>query len=286
VTRGPVREKDYASASIIAEDGRQVEAVESLRDTLAGLASIVILFGSSVRGDDVRRLVSFGDSLGVSVKYIPLVEYSNSRGALDMGLVPDLLPGYQPSGKPGLTLPEMMAASDLDVFWAVGSNPLEKAGLASAGAFVIVQDLFLTETAEKADVVLPGASAYEKSGTVTNTCGEVQRMKAAAKVVGVKTDLEIFGLIGKELGLQLGIWTPDKVFEEIRRNVRGYNVALPIVATGGAAQAMPVNGRVAAIPSPTLIQPADDTLFTSGTLSRYSKMLNAPMEAPGQLYKP
>jgi NADH-quinone oxidoreductase subunit G len=121
---------------------------------------------------------------------------------------------------------------------------------------------------------------------VTNTCGEVQRLKQGAKVIGVKPDLEIFGLLGKELGLQLGIWTADKVFEEIRRTVKGYNLALPVIATGGAAQTAPLNGRVAAIPSPDLIQPANDTLFTSGTLSRYSKMLNAPMEAPGQLYKP
>jgi NADH-quinone oxidoreductase subunit G len=286
VTPGPVRERDYAAASLIADEAKLVETVESLRDQLAGLNSLVILFGGSIRGEAVRRLVAFADSLGIAVKYIPLVEYSNSRGALDMGLVPDLLPGYQPTGQPGMTLPEMLSAADLDIFWAVGSNPLEHARLASASAFVIAQDLFLTETAKQADVVLPAASAYEKSGTVTNTCGEVQRLKAGAKVVGVKSDLEIFGLLGKELGLNLGIWTPDKVFEEIRRTVKGYNVALPIIATGGAAQSSPVNGRVAAIPSPDLIQPANDTLFTSGTLSRYSKMLNAPMEAPGQLYKP
>jgi NADH-quinone oxidoreductase subunit G len=286
VTPGAVRERDYAAGSLVVEESRQMEAVESLRDSLAGLESVVIAFGSSVRGEDVRKLVAFGESLGGRVKYIPLVEYSNSRGALDMGLVPDLLPGYQPAGKPGMTLPRMLAATELDVFWAVGSNPLEHADLAAKNAFVVVQDLFLTETAKKADVVLPAASAYEKSGTVTNTCGEVQRLKHGAKVIGVKPDLEIFGLLGKELGLQLGIWTPDKVFEEIRRTVKGYNVALPVIATGGAAQSAPLNGRVAAIPSPELIQPANDTLFTSGTLSRYSKMLNAPMEAPGQLYKP
>jgi NADH-quinone oxidoreductase subunit G len=286
VTPGAVRERDYAAGSLVVEESRQMEAVESLRDSLAGLESVVIAFGSSVRGEDVRRLVAFGESLGGRVKYIPLVEYSNSRGALDMGLVPDLLPGYQPAGKPGMTLPQMLAATDLDVFWAVGSNPLEHADLAAQNAFLVVQDLFLTETAKKADVVLPAASAYEKSGTVTNTCGEVQRLKQGAKVIGVKPDLEIFGLLGKELGLQLGIWTADKVFEEIRRTVKGYNLALPVIATGGAAQTAPLNGRVAAIPSPDLIQPANDTLFTSGTLSRYSKMLNAPMEAPGQLYKP
>ena len=58
----------------------------------------------------------------------------------------------------------MLAAPDLDVLWVVGANPLKDASLAAASAFVVVQDLFLTETARRADIVLPAASAYEKSG--------------------------------------------------------------------------------------------------------------------------
>ena len=54
---------------------------------------LVILFGDTVKGDAVRRLVAFGDSLGIPVKYVCLVDYSNSRGASDMGLLPDLGPG-------------------------------------------------------------------------------------------------------------------------------------------------------------------------------------------------
>ena len=53
--------------------------------------------------------------------------------------------------------------------------------LASDGAFVVVQDMFLTETAQQADVVLPAASAYEKNGTVTNVTGEVQRLQARSQ---------------------------------------------------------------------------------------------------------
>ncbi len=140
----------------------------------------------------------------------------------------------------------------------------------------------MTETAQRADIVLPAASAYEKSGTVTNVCGEVQKLKQALKVMGAKTDLEIFGLIAKEMGLNLGIWLPDKVFEEIRKTVHGYDVPLPVIATGGAAPTMPLNGRVAALPGS--IASSGDTLFTSGTLSRYSKILNSVMEAPGTLY--
>src|SRR5262249_30385558 len=156
---------------------------------------------------NLRKLIAFGDSLGIPVKYVCLVDYSNSRGAFDMGLVPK---------DGGMSREQMLAAADLQMLWVVGANPLKRVELASDQAFVIVQDLFMTETAKRADIVLPAASAYEKNGTVTNTCGEVQRVKSAIKVMGTKTDLEIFGLIAKELSLNLGIWLPDKVFEEIR----------------------------------------------------------------------
>ena len=63
--------------------------------------------------------------------------------------------------------------------------------IASTEAFVIVQDLFLTETAARADILFPAASAYEKHGTVTNVCGEVQRLKGGVQVMGAKPDLEI-----------------------------------------------------------------------------------------------
>ena len=76
-------------------------------------------------------------------------------------------------------MPEMLATADLDVLWVIGANPLKDAALAAESAFVVVQDMFLTETARRADLILPAASAYEKSGTVTNVCGEVQRLRKA-----------------------------------------------------------------------------------------------------------
>jgi NADH-quinone oxidoreductase subunit G len=214
------------------------------------------------------------------------VDYSNSRGALDMGLLPDLGPGYQPiEGAPGMSLPEMLADPDLDVLWVVGANPLENVNLASTKAFVVVQDLFLTETARRADVVLPAASAYEKSGTVTNVCGQVQRLEKALSVMGVKSDLDILGILARAMRLDLGPANPGQVFEEIRATVRGYNIPLPVIATGGAAATAPLNGRVPVASRPELIQSSRDTLFTSGSLGRYSRILNSVMEAPGQLYK-
>jgi NADH-quinone oxidoreductase subunit G len=280
VTPGPVRERKYGVASLIAQPGNLMNTVESLRDRLAAEPELTILFGDLINGDAVRRLVAFGDSLGIPVKYIALLDYSNSRGAVDMGLLPDLLPGFHPADQKGLTLPEMLAAPDLDVLWTVGTNPLKDGPLVSENAFVVVQEMFLTETAQRADVVFPAASAYEKDGTVTGGTGEIQRLRRASKTMGTKSDLEIFGLLAREMGVlsALGPARPDAVFDEIRKSVRGYNVPLPVIATGGAAQTMPVNGRVAVQSQPELIRSAGDTLFTSGTLGRYSRILNSVTE--------
>jgi NADH-quinone oxidoreductase subunit G len=284
VTPGPVREQSIAVKSIITVPGHELADVESLRAQLAKEPALVILFGDAIKGDAIRKLVAFGDSLGIPVKYVCLLDYSNSRGASDLGLSPDLGPGYQPVDAPGLAYDQILAAANLDLLWVVGANPLKRASLASQQAFVIVQDLFLTETASRADILFPAASAYEKHGTVTNVCGEVQRLRGGVQVMGAKPDLEILGLLSKEMGVNMGIWSPDKVFEEIRQNVHGYNIPLPVLATGGAAQTAPVNGRVASHSRPELIQSARDTLFTSGTLGRYSKKLNSTLEAPGALY--
>ena len=74
--------------------------------------------------------------------------------------------------------------------------------------FVIVQDLFLTETAALADVVFPAASLYEKSGTVTNTFGDVQLVKKAADRAGVKSDFEILVRLANAMGVEVKTLVP------------------------------------------------------------------------------
>ena len=280
VTADEVREEKTAVRAIRKPRFQEFDALPELRDALAAEPNLVILFGDSVKGEDVRKLVAFGESLGIPVSYCALVDYSNSRGAIDMGLTPELLPGYHASGTPGLNVGEMLAATDLDAFWVIGENPLENAKLSTKRPFVVVQDMFLTETAQKADVVLPSASAYEKNGTVTNGCGEVQKLKRAVSMLGTKPDLEIIGLIAKEMGLAalMGPWLPDTVYQEIRKTVKGYDIA-PAAIAMGATQTAPVNGRVGAETRPDLIRSAHETLFTSGTLGRYSKILNSVLES-------
>jgi len=174
------------------------------------------------------------------------VDYSNSRGAIDS----------EAGMQPGLSLPEMLAAPDLDALWVVGANPLKDASLAATNAFVVVQDLFLTETARQADIVLPAASAYEKSGTITNVCGEVVKLTRAITTMGTKPDLEIFRWLAREMQFE--------------------------IADAAAGQA---GGPDEVEPRPDLIRSAGDTLFTSGTLGRYSKVLGSLTEAPGGLYR-
>jgi NADH-quinone oxidoreductase subunit G len=250
VTPERVREDGYAAAAVRGG----VEAYPGLRDKLAAERDLVVVFGDAVKGDEVRRLVEFGTSLGIPVKYIALVDYVNSRGAIDMGLVPD---------EGGLPLPEMLARG-VDAMWVVGANPYKQgAGDGGRGpGFLVVNEMFMTETASQADIVLPAASLYEKNGTVTNTCGEVQRVTRAVEAMGAKPDLEIMGLIAKEMGAAatLGPWLPDAVSGQIRK-------APPAAARNGHAPA-----------PPELVWSARDNLFTSGTLGRYSKILNAVVE--------
>jgi NADH-quinone oxidoreductase subunit G len=288
ITPGPVREDNYA-VTARAEPGREFEIQDSFQERLAKEPELVILFGDAIQGDAIDRLVRFGDSLNIPVKYVCLVDYSNSRGASDMGLLPDLLPGYHSVRdaelEPGRNYDQILASTDLDALWMVGANPHAHQPFAASNAFVVVQDLFLTETAKRADVVLPAASAYEKNGTVTNVCGDVQKLSRGAKTMGTKSDLEIITLLAKEMRQDMGSAKPEMVFQEIRRSVRGYDVPLPVIETGGAVPTGPFNGHVQIDSPGHVVRSSRNTLFTSGTLGRFSKALSSVIESPGALYR-
>jgi NADH-quinone oxidoreductase subunit G len=189
--------------------------------------SLLIVFGPEFRGEQIAALVNWGIARG-NVRFAFLGDHANSRGAADMGLLPDLLPGYVPvaapgafaeeySGMPaapGMTQPEIFEAARQGVLGAllvVGADPVAKLGVDPASlksTFVIVQDMFLTATAALADVVLPAASLYEKTGTVTNTYGDVQLAKKAADKAGVKPDFEILVRLAAALGVDIKTLVP------------------------------------------------------------------------------
>ncbi|HSC77317.1 MAG TPA: molybdopterin-dependent oxidoreductase, partial [Candidatus Acidoferrales bacterium] len=259
-------------------------------------------FGAEVVGADVVRLVEFANGLPGTTRYIALGDYCNSRGAADMGLLPDRLPGYGLIGDdavrkrweqlwkgrlpttPGLNAREMFTSGKLRALYVVGSNPVKTYGLAAkrealgAPDLLVVHELFLTETAALVDVVLPAACAYEKEGTFTNTCGELQRVKRALEPVGLRTDFEILRLLSYALGRPIPLRTPEAALDEIRQHVPGYQVSLASVLAGEAARTAPVDGRGSVDTPAGLIVSADDSLFTSGSLTRYSPALNSVPE--------
>jgi len=210
---------DDATLNIIGNETTNRDAWIALRDKLRGEPNLVIIFGSEIRGNDIASVVKFCSDIQ-GAKLVCLGDYANSRGAADMGLYPDLLPGYQrvaDTGRldeewgkmppaPGLTLPEMVESAKtgtLKAFYVVGANPVEQFAIdphAFSDSFVVVQDMFLTETAVIADVVLPAANAYEKSGTFTNTCGDLQLVKKAGEVTGTKSDFEMIVRIAGAMG--------------------------------------------------------------------------------------
>jgi len=192
---------------------------KSFREAIDAEESLLVVFGEEYRGAAIEALVKWGLTRE-NVKFTYLGDYANSRGAADMGLLPDLLPGYVPvtapgafaeeypnlSTQPGSDALEMLDAAgkgELAALYVVGSDPVSTFGVDPAAlknTFVVVQDIFLTATAALADVVLPSASLYEKTGTVTNSYGDVQLAKKAADRAGVKPDFEILVRLAGGMG--------------------------------------------------------------------------------------
>src|SRR3984885_1054574 len=211
-----------AAADALVGSSTSKDAWVELREKLRGEQNLVVVFGSEVRGDDLAGLVKFGSAIP-GAKFVCLADYANSRGAADMGVYPDLLPGYHPTAgsslfhrewghipqAAGLDLTGMVEAGKagkLKALYVVGSNPVGRLNLdpfSFSKSFVVVQDMFLTETAVMADVVLPAANAYEKSGTFTNTCGDIQLLKKAGEVTGTKTDFEMTVRIADAMGFDV-----------------------------------------------------------------------------------
>jgi len=181
--------------------------------------------------------------------------------------------------------------------------------------------MFLTETAVLADVVLPAANLYEKSGTVTNTCGDVQLVKKAGEVTETKSDFEMIVRIADAMGVDVrklvpfgrggtyadmghsrgaqsgeadrhAVWLemqglepklspldPMAILDEVQRLVPGYDVSRLNLLAGNSEHTSLENSGPGAAQKTDLIAPANDGLFTSGTLGRYSRALSSVMES-------
>lgn len=182
----------------------------------------------------------------------PLRGQNNVQGACDMGALPNVFPGYQKvddkearkkfekawgcklSPTPGITLTEVFEAvhaGRVNALYIMGENPVvTEADTSSVEESIpkldllIVQDLFLTETARMADVVLPAASFAEKDGTFTNTERRVQRVRKAVEPLGQsRPDWKIICDIAKSMGAKgFDFESPEEIMEEIRNLTPSY----------------------------------------------------------------
>jgi NADH-quinone oxidoreductase subunit G len=329
---------DESVADGLASAATNKDAWIAFRAKLRGEQNLVIIFGAEIRGNDIASLVAWGSGMP-GAKFICLADYANSRGAADMGLYPDLLPGYHPVAggselhrewripePPGLDLARMVEAGKsgkLKALYVVGSNPVGRLDIdpfAFSNSFVVVQDMFLTETAVMADVVLPAANAYEKGGTMTNTCGDVQLVKKAGDVSGTKSDFEMMVRIADAMGFEVrklvpfgggiradmgqsrgaqsgeadrhAVWLemqglepklspfdPMAILDEIQRLVPGYDISRANLLAGNSEHTSLANSGPGAAHKAESILPANDNLFTSGTLGRYSRTLKSVIES-------
>ncbi len=199
-------------------------------DNVTTIANLAMLTGNVGR-----------ESTGVN----PLRGQNNVQGACDLGGLPNVYPGYQrvtdekvgarfaqawghvPPAKVGLTIPDMVnAAGDgiRGLYIMAENSLLSEPDINHVRAtferldFIVVQDIFFTETAQMADVVLPGACFAEKDGTFTNTERRVQRVRKAVEPPGeARADWDIVCQVGKRLqgGEGWDYGSPAEVMEEI-----------------------------------------------------------------------
>jgi formate dehydrogenase major subunit len=199
--------------------------------------------------DNARCLIALALSTGQigrpGTGLHPLRGQNNVQGASDSGLIPMFYPDYQRVGSPkarerfehlwgvgldpdpGLTVVEIMNAAkrhEIRGMYVMGENPamsdpdVDHAREAIAGLdHLVVQDIFLTETAYLADVILPATAWPEKNGTVTNTDRMVQLGRRAIAAPGdAREDLWIINELGRRLGLDWNYGHPREVFAEMR----------------------------------------------------------------------
>src|ERR1700735_454900 len=235
----------------------------------------------------------------------PLRGQNNVQGASDAGLIPMFLPDYQPVGRDdmrgaferlwgqkldpvrGLTVVEIMNAIHADEIhgmYVEGENPamsdpdLQHAREALAKLdHLVVQDLFVTETAFHADVILPASAFAEKSGSFTNTDRRVQLAREVIKPPGdARQDLWIIQEIGKRMGLPWNYAGPGEVFTEMAQLMPSLkNITWERLLREGA-WTYPVDGPD---------KPGNEIIFTTGfpTESGRGKIVPAKVIPPDEI---
>ena len=242
--------------------GVEEETLREVARTFAGAKAAMIFWGMGISQhihgtDNSRCLISLALMCGQVGRpgsgLHPLRGQNNVQGASDAGLIPMFLPDYQSvkdesirsafnniwgtesvASQPGLTVTEIMDAVHADKIqgmYVLGENPamsdpdVDHARDALAKLkHLVVQDIFLTETANYADVILPSSAWAEKTGTVTNTNRQVQMGRAVVAPPGdAKEDWWITVELAKRLGLDWSYTHPKEVFAEMKLSMKSFD---------------------------------------------------------------
>ncbi|GIX46186.1 MAG: hypothetical protein KatS3mg131_0397 [Candidatus Tectimicrobiota bacterium] len=232
----------------------------------------------------------------------PLRGQNNVQGASDVGLIPMVYTGYQSVAdaavrqkfeqawgvpldpQPGLTVVEIMTAAlegRIKAMYMMGENPflsdpnINKVRKSLAALdFLLVQDIFLTETAAYADVVLPAASFLEKTGTYTNTDSRVQLARKAIEPPGqARVDWQIIADLARRMGYPMFYASEEEIWEEIR--------ALTPVLRGITYERL--ERESVAWPCPEPGHPGTLVRFTSGFPRGKGKLVPARFAPPYEL---
>ncbi|WP_439155704.1 formate dehydrogenase subunit alpha [Yoonia sp.] len=253
---------DFAPEKMEGICGIPAETLRDVARTFAGAKAAMIFWGMGVSQhihgtDNARCLISLALMTGQvgrpGAGLHPLRGQNNVQGASDAGLIPMFLPDYQPVGDPrvrnafgriweegeinpnkGLTVTEILDAvhaGDIKGMYISGENPamsdpdVEHARDALAKLdHLVVQDIFITETANFADVILPASAFAEKTGTVTNTNRQVQMGRPAMSPPGdAREDWWITVALARRLGLGWTYAHPREVFAEMAQVMRSLN---------------------------------------------------------------
>ena len=306
--------KDFTPEEMAPICGIEPDVLREVARLYAGAKAAIIFWGMGVSQhihgtDNARCLISLALMSGQvgrpGTGLHPLRGQNNVQGASDAGLIPMFYPNYQSVSDPakqsefeklwdtsldperGLTVVEIMDAAhagDIRSMYIMGENPAMSDPNANhvREAFaklehLVVQEIFLTETAFFADVILPATAWPEKDGTVTNTNRQVQMGRKAVEAPdGVMPDWWIIQELARRIGLDWNYGHPSDVFAEMKQCMTSLdNISWPRLERESAVT-FPCDGEDL---------PGNDVIFTDGfpTLSKRGKFVPASIIAPDEM---
>ncbi len=239
---------------------------------------------------NLSTLVNYGSTGSVSI--YPPREHCNSQGVNDMGLTPDFLPGYQPSEKTNPDMFESCKDGTTKFLYIAGEDPvgtfykpqLVKEALKTV-PFLIVTDVFMTETARMADLILPSSTYAEKDGTYTNMSRHIQGVASAVLPQGTsKPDFDILIELAEVLGKPFNSSDLSEIQQEIEQAAPIYEGAFPgsqskqwVPTASNKKPALKinpaVNGSVEAQANYPFTLQTNNHMFHIGNYSQYAKAL-------------